>query len=176
MGVVGPIKSQEDLNRMKEYLRDSSIRNYLIFKLGINLGLPINELLNLRVEDVLEKKEILSGNYQIRINELLQYELSFYIGERKSGYLFRSKGEKPLSRFQLYNILKDAADAAELRQTVGALTLRKTFAYWAYQSQSLYLPLLSKYLKHHTVSHTLRYIEIGPNENLSNICLPELNL
>ncbi len=159
MAVVGPIKDKRILERMKEYLREESARNYLLFRLGINLGLPLPMLLNLRVENLKGKKTLLVERYQIRISDSLQKDITFYIGEREEGYLFRVRKDKPISRFQLYHVLKDAAQASGFQGAIGALTLRKTFAYWAYREQRIYLPLLSKYLNHHTVSYTLRYIE-----------------
>lgn len=175
MGVIGPIKDKQIVDRMKEYLREQSTRNYLIFRLGINLGIPVIELLHLRVEDVAGKDSVLSGNYRMRISESLQKEIAFYVGERKSGYLFRMQTHEPLSRFQLYNILRDAAEATGFKDPVGAMTLRKTFAYWAYKEPKIYLPLLSKYLNHHTVLHTLKYMEAGLDPEME-FCLAEMDL
>lgn len=175
MGAVGPIKDQKVLERMKEYLREENTRNYLLFRLGINLGLSIQTLLHLRVEDLAGKKEICLDGYRLRMSESLRKDISFYIGERKEGYLFRIRRDQPLSRFQLYNILRDAAEAADYGEAVGALTLRKTFAYWAHKEQRIYLPLLSKYLNHHTVAYTLRYIEADDLAG-AEVCLPELDL
>lgn len=175
MGIVGPIKDKKIVERMKEYLREENTRNYLLFRLGINLGLSIQTLLHLRVEDLAEKKELLSGEYRIRISDSLQKEIAFFIGERREGYLFRLRGDKPLSRFQLYGILRDAAAAAGFQKTIGALTLRKTFAYWAHKEQRIYLPLLSKYLNHHTIAYTLRYIEADDSAS-PEVCLAEMDL
>lgn len=175
MGVIGPIKDKQIIERMKEYLREQSTRNYLLFRLGINLGIPIHELLRLQVEDVWGKDEFFSGTYRLRISDSLQKEIAFYVGDRKEGYLFRMRSDQPLSRFQLYNIMKSAADFAGFEGTVGAMTLRKTFAYWAYKEQKIYLPLLSKYLNHHTVSYTLRFIE-AEEEEMGSFCLSELDL
>lgn len=175
MGVIGPIKDQEIVERMKEYLREQSTRNYLLFRMGINLGIPMSELLLLRVEDVVEKKEFASGTYRIQISESLQREISFYIGERKDGYLFRINTNKPLSRFQLYSILRDAAEVSGFKDPVGAMTLRKTFAYWAYKKRRIYLPLLSKYLNHRTISYTLKYMD-ADSDNETEIYLSAMDM
>lgn len=175
MGVIGPIKDRDIVERMKEYLREQSTRNYILFRLGINLGISMTELLHLRIEDVAGKKEFISGDYRMRISDSLRREIEFYVGDRKAGYLFRMRSNKPLSRFQLYNILRDAARVAGFTEPVGAMTLRKTFAYWAYKEQKVYLPLLSKYLHHHTVSYTLKYSGID-SEGITEVCLSEMDL
>jgi Site-specific recombinase XerD len=164
MGVVSPIKDWQVLVQMKEYLRERNFRNYLIFRVGVNLGLSVQDLLNLKVEDLLGKKIFISGDCQIEISESLQEEIKRHLGGRTSGYLFISAQGNPLSRFQLYGILKHTADAVGFSEPIGAITLRKTFAYWAYRNRQIYLPLLSKYLNHHTVQHTLRYMEIKEDE------------
>lgn len=176
MSVIQPIKDQVILEKIKEYLREQSTRNYLLFRMGINLGLPVNDLLQLRAEDFLDQKYFLHGHYRLQISESLQKEISFYLGERKKGYLFRMHQDKPLSRFQLYNIIKEAADAVGLDKSVGAMTLRKTFAYWAYKKQRLHLPLLSKYLGHHTLKYTLRYIDEPEDQKNDEVLLPDLDL
>lgn len=175
MSVVNPIKDRQILEKIKNYLQEENTRNYLLFRIGVNLGLPLNELLYLRVEEIVGKEEFFSGGYRLRISESLQKELLFYAGRRDGGYLFRTKADKPISRFQVYNIIKNAAEAAGFQETVGALTLRKTFAYWAYKEQRIYLPLLSKYLNHHTISHTLKYIG-AEKAATEEVCLAEMNL
>jgi len=177
MGVVCPIKDWQALERMKDYLRERNFRNYLLFRIGVNLGLPVQDLLKLRVEDLLGKKVFGAGDCQIEIGESLQEEIKRYVEGRTSGYLFLSVQGKPLSRFQLYGILKNTADAVGFSEPVGAMTLRKTFAYWAYKNRQIYLPLLSKYLNHHTVQHTLRYIDIDEGEKAkSDIFLSAMDL
>ena|GEM_PF-5766029 len=39
---------------MKEYLRERNFRNHLIFRVGVNLGLSVQDLLSLKVEDLLD--------------------------------------------------------------------------------------------------------------------------
>lgn len=175
MSMINPITDKVVLEKMKEYLREHSMRNYLIFRIGINLGIPMQDLLHLRIEDIAGKSEFNFGDYQIRISKSLQQEIAFYIGPKKEGFLFRMHANKPLSRFQLYNILRDAAEKVGVTDNIGALTLRKTFAYWAYEEQRIPLALLSKYLNHHTISYTLRYIGVKENK-ISKVCLSEMDL
>jgi Site-specific recombinase XerD len=175
MGVVAPIKDYHALEQMKKYLRERSLRNYLLFRIGVNLGLSVQELLQLKIEDILNRDSFSNGKYYIRISESLQRDIQHYVASRTSGYMFISAQGNPLSRFQLYGILKNVAESIGYDQPVGAITLRKTFAYWAYRNQLIYLPLLSKYLNHHTVQHTLQYIDIAEEEE-SNVCLMAVDL
>lgn len=176
MGIVTPIKDKKMLDQMKQHLREENTRNYLLFRIGINLGLSIPELLQLRVEDIVGKSEFLYGGYRIRISDSLQKEIAFYAGERKEGYLFRMKSERPITRFQLYKVLKNTAEAIGISELFGALTLRKTFAYWAYKEKRIYLPILSKYLGHHTTTHTLRYIDEPEDEAANEVVISEMDL
>lgn len=170
MGTIQPIKDKRVIEMMGDYLREGNIRNYLIFKVGINLGLSLGTLLSLQVQDIIGKQELLDDKYHIEISETLQKEIEFFIGNRKEGYLFRSWGEKPMTRFQLYKILRDAAEAVGYEEPIGSSVLRKTFAYWAYTEKKVHLPLLSKYLKHHTIAHTVKYIDVEKND-LNNVYL-----
>lgn len=169
MGVVNPITDRDILEKMKSYLEKRNFRNYLIFRVGLNLGLSVQDLLHLRIEDVLNKDFFTCQSCQIQISKSLQEEIQGHIGSQKKGYLFVSSSGKPLSRFQLYIILQNAAKAVGYKESIGAITFRKTFAYWAYREKLVDLPLLSKYLNHHTVEYTLNYLGIDGNEDSSKI-------
>lgn len=175
MSVVRPITDRRTLEKMREYLREQNIRNYLIFRIGINLGLPLADLLRLRLEEIAGKEKFIFGNYRIHICKSLQREIAFFAGDRKEGWLFKSRENQPLSRYHLYQMIRTAAEAANFKEPIGALTLRKTFAYWSYKENHIYLPALSKYLGHHTISQTLKYIGLD-REEAEEIHLKEMDL
>ena len=52
MNFVEPIRDKDDIQSMKDYLRAWNERNYMMFLLGINSGLRIRDIINLRVKDV----------------------------------------------------------------------------------------------------------------------------
>ena len=56
MQSVQPIKDREKIEAMKKILRASSLRNELLFVLGINTGLRISDILSLDIADVLSNK------------------------------------------------------------------------------------------------------------------------
>ena len=52
MKYVEPIRSKEQINEMKVYLKNKNIRDCLLFVLGINSGLRISDLLALKISDI----------------------------------------------------------------------------------------------------------------------------
>lgn len=178
MGVVSPIRDKEVLERMKEVLREKNTRDYLLFRIGINFGLSVQELIELRIEHVLDKAELILREYRIQICSSLQNDIRRYVGNGKKGYLFSdsNKRDEPISRFRLYGILKHVAREANFDEPVGALSLRKTFAYWAYTDQTICLPMLSKFLNHHTTYQTLNYIGLKREKKSKEIILSSLDL
>ena len=58
MKIVEPIRDKKKIDAMKRYLKGKNIRDYVLFVLGINSGLRISDLLNLKVEDVQGKERI----------------------------------------------------------------------------------------------------------------------
>ena len=51
MNIVDPIRDKDDIQAMKEYLREWNERNYLLFLFGINSGLRVGDIQNQRAED-----------------------------------------------------------------------------------------------------------------------------
>lgn len=166
MKVVRPITCKETLARFKGHLRGRNERDYLVFRFGINLGLSTQELLEIRVEEVRETKELQIKNHLIPICESLQKEIAAYLGDRTKGYLFPSRLGKPLTRHQTYTILRNAAQEVDYRQPIGVMTLRKTFAYWSYQGGTP-LQTLREYLNHPSLRATRQYIQLEDEEVLS---------
>jgi len=55
---VEPIRDRKQLENMKRYLKENSLRDWLLFVIGINSGLRIDDLLKLTVADVKGKERI----------------------------------------------------------------------------------------------------------------------
>ena len=143
MKLVKPIKSLEDVNKIKDYLRLKNLRNYLIFVMGINTGIKTCQMLDLRLKDILDNenniRDYISINgieYDITLNTkkaIKEYILCIPVEENKNSYLFKSnKGDLPINRSHLYRILNDAAKKCEVDLSIGNETLRKTFGYHYY--------------------------------------------
>lgn len=160
MSEVQPIKNKRDVERMKQSL---SGRDLLLFIVGINTSLRISDILELKREqfdgDRFTIKEKKTGKSKtVRINDALRQSIEELAPG--DGYLFPSrKGDGPISRVQAYRILNDAATRAGLEINFGTHTLRKTFAYHAYNNgKGCDLSLLMRVLNHRSQRETLRYI------------------
>ena len=54
MNTVEPIRDLNQIEAMKKILKTSSIRDYLLFVMGINVGLRISDLLVLKQGDIMD--------------------------------------------------------------------------------------------------------------------------
>ena len=182
---VEPIREIKQIQAMRTVLRDQSIRNELLFVLGINSGLRISDILSLKAGDVfrapskprddltiVEKKTGKTKRFYLgdTVKKLLE---RYYQQERPSmdDYLFPSRKHtgRPIRRERAWEILNQAADLIGLVDRdndgklvsgrIGTHTLRKTFGYHAYQS-GVDLALLQDLFNHSSERTTLRYIGI----------------
>jgi len=85
MKKVAPIRDKNKIQEMKAILKRQNYRDYLLFDLGINIGLRISDLLQLKVKDVKNNYEInlkekkTGKRNNPRINARLQEELNEYV-------------------------------------------------------------------------------------------------
>ena len=182
MNTVDPIREISDIQKMKSVLLNSNYRDYLIFTLGINTGLRISDILNLKISDVRGKYHIIireqktGKEKKFLINDLLKEELERFIASKEDEeFLFQSKRNrnKPLDRQRIYFILNVAAEEAGLKIRIGTHTLRKTFGFHFYQ-RTKDIALLQQLFNHSGQSVTLRYI--GINQSVSDEAMREFNL
>lgn len=186
MNVVEPIRDLETIKQIRKILKKQSLRNELLFILGINVGLRIGDILKLTVGNLIRPDRIPRDYVVIKEEKTLKTK-KFYLGAivkelvitmfegtaelKMADYVFKSrKGcNRPISRQQAYRILNRAAEALGLVERtsqghilsgeIGTHTLRKTFGYHAYQS-GVSLELLMQIFNHASKTQTLRYIGI----------------
>jgi len=189
MEFVQPIRDTKTIKIIKDLLKASSCRDYVLFTLGINTGLRISDLLNLKISDVAEYGR-LKDRISIREKKtgkvkdfplgrssqkaLKEYFYTFdYSGPDR--YLFPSKKgyNKPISRVQAYRILNKACKLAGLNERIGTHSMRKTFGYHAYK-MGMDLSVIQKLLNHSSPAITLNYIGIT-RDDLDNVYI-SLNL
>jgi integrase len=170
MQVVQPIREQEKIEELQEILKRQSIRDWLLFTIGINSGLHLCDLLNMRVKDLKDKnritiRELKTGKEKsFHVNNQLKEWISEYVRHMEDDdYLFPSQRTgKPIKRIRVYRILSEAAKQVGL-QDIGTHTLRKTFGYHYYQ-RTKNISVLRDLFNHSAPSVTLRYIGIIPEQ------------
>ncbi|KEI89321.1 integrase [Clostridium botulinum B2 433] len=181
MDFVQPIRNKKTIEQFKNELLKNGYRDYMMFVIGINTGLRISDILNLKVSDVKEKTHInivekkTKKNKRFMINTMLKSEIDRYIDNMSDDdYLFSSrKGQnKPITRVQAYRILNNVANKLGIEE-VGTHTLRKTFGYWHYQKNKD-VALLQNLFNHSAPSITLRYI--GINQDIMDKSIEEFYL
>ena len=173
MNEVQAIKEIKKIELIKDILKAHSLRNYCLFCLGINSGLRISDLLNLKVSDVYEhgkvkdrveltekktgkfKDFILNTNAKKVIKEYLQTRNP---DPQEALFISRASG-LAIKRNEAYKIINQAAEKAGITDKIGTHTLRKTFGYHSYKN-GVDLSLIQKILQHSSPAITLSYIGI----------------
>lgn len=119
MNFVQPIRDKNKLEEMKEELKKSGTRNFMMFYTGINTGLRISDLVKLNRDDVRNKDGSMKTHITIieqktkkvkkfPIMNGLLLEMEKYTRNMQEGeYLFKSqKGDnKPITTTQAYRII-----------------------------------------------------------------------
>ncbi|MFW6009381.1 MAG: tyrosine-type recombinase/integrase, partial [archaeon] len=140
MNKVEPIRDKKLISEIKTILIKDNYRNYLMFVLGINTGLRIGDMLQLKVEVVRNKTHILLNEQKTGkskkffINSALRDEIDKYIKNMADfEYLFQSRNgtNQLLSRSQAYRIFNRVGEEVGL-DSIGCHSTRKTFGYHHY--------------------------------------------
>lgn len=183
MDYVEAFRDIKQINEIKKYLKNHSERDFLFFVIGINTGLRINEILEMKVCDVVDEKGRLNQYFSLRaydqhpekqvyLNAKVKNALSHYLETsklQKEDYLFiSSKTKKPITRQQAHRIIHGAVDALGIEGKFGASSMRKTFGFHAYK-QGVALSLIQKYYHHSTPSETLKYLGISKDEGIQTV-------
>jgi integrase len=166
MQVVQPIRDLEKIEEIQEILKRQSMRDWLLFTIGINSGLHLSDLLTLKVKDLKGKgkvviKEEKTGKNKLFVipPQLREWILEYVKYMHEDDFLFPSQRTgKPIKRIRVYRILNEAAKQAGLND-IGTHTLRKTFGYHYYQ-KTKNISLLRELFNHSAPSVTLKYIGV----------------
>lgn len=164
MEYVQPIRDMDKIEEMKQRL---SPRDSFMFSLGINVGIRISDLLELKVKDIRGKNHLILVESKTKkqkrflINSKLKEVIYNYTeGMEDDAWLFPSrKGDGHISRIQAYRVLNKTAKEIGLEE-IGTHTLRKTFGYWFYK-RTKDIAMLQEIFNHSAPSVTLRYIGIN---------------
>lgn len=175
---VEPLRSAEEIDEMKWAIKRGSKsipknnflaeRDVLLFLIGINTGLRINDLVSLKISDVQRDFfYIREGKTQKKreINlSMLREEINRFIeGKDPNEYLFKSRqGVKHISITQAYRILNDAGEFLG-RRDIGTHSMRKTFGYHHYKKFKD-VAILQEIFNHGSPAVTRSYIGIRQEE------------
>ncbi len=178
MEFVQPIRDKKKIEAMKRVLR-SNLRDHCLFILGINSGLRISDLLDLKISDVIDPRGKVKDRIELR-EEKTGKAKNFPIGDNAKKaireylltrnysmdqplFISRKGENQPINRVQAYKILNAAAEMVGIEEKIGTHSMRKTFGYHAYQDGRS-IELIQKILNHTSPSVTLRYIGITQDE------------
>ena len=181
MNTVEPIREVQKILAIKRILKEqSNPRDYLLFTMGINFALRINDLLSLKVNDVLDKKgEIVEYLHireqktkkekKIKINRAAKEALEYYFKKANvtdpDNYLFTSyRSNQKLDRIRVWQMIKNWCKEVGLdSKRIGTHTLRKTWGYQA-RKKGITIEQISEKLGHRSSIVTKRYIGINQDE------------
>lgn len=191
MEYVEPIRNRKTIDDIKKILKATNLRNYCLFILGINSGLRICDLLNLKIKDVVDERRKIKDRITIREQKtgkvknfpiadtakkaLMEYLITrdFLLDEPLFLSKKGKKGKQTIGRQQAYRIINKIVRMVGLKEGYGTHTLRKTFGYHAYQSGTD-ISILQKLFNHSAPCVTLAYIGIT-QDDLDDVYL-NLNL
>lgn len=162
---VHAIKDIEKIKDIEDYLNKKDIRYGMMFKLGINVGIRISDIVQLKVKDYQDHKFTIREQKTKKMKTFnvpnwFQPELEEYISRYKyrSDYLFpNKKTRKHISRVRAWQVIKEAGRYCGI-DDIGTHSMRKTFGYWYYK-KTLDGVSLMKLFNHSNESVTLLYIE-----------------
>ena len=174
------IRSEEDIQRVAHHLlttgeESQRLRNYMLFVVGISVGLRACDLLRIKIKDVLHvngyivdellifESKTSKMNHPI-LNDEAKTAIAQYLNSLPSyspeDYLFKARGKAKMEEHSVYGIMRKVQKELDLPYHLGAHSLRKTFAYWTiklhYDDQNVIFSL-QEMLNHDSVKTTLHY-------------------
>jgi integrase len=173
---VGPVRKQKDIKAISQLLQGKN-RNLLLWVMGINNGLRANDLVRIRVDQVIRLKagdvvnivELKTGKDNVLvINKSVYRALQAYLDEVNpdpADFLFKSrKGNGHISSQSVGRLVKTWAAAINLKGNYGAHTLRKTWGYHQRVNHGVGFEILCKRYNHSSPSITMGYLGIESKE------------
>ena len=185
MSTTQPIRDKESLQKLKNFYKTQkpNPRNYAIIVLGLNTALRISDILSLisemvydhnKVREHIVVKEQKTGkinrillNREVRKALNLSRHFLVKSAAYKTGnpYLFPSPyvSQRPLSRYQVYRMIRNAAESVEIQEKVSCHSLRKTFGYRAWKQGADPIVIMLIY-NHSSFDITKRYLCIEQDD------------
>ena len=168
MNTVSPIRSMEDVRRVKQCAERMGQQQYLLILLGLNTGLRISDLLQITVGDmrdrgyIVRREQKTGKQTEIRIHPAVVASIVQMTATRASGELIFASRQahrhgRPIDRSTAYRWVEEACRRAGIKGPIGCHTLRKTYGYHFYEQYHDIVTLMHHF-NHSSESITLRYI------------------
>ena len=180
MATTEPIRSKDDLRKLKEYfLSRGKRRDYALLALGIHTTLRISDLLRIKWRDVFDDGrtafrthisvvETKTGKVKnVALNDEAVEALTIYLPERRGDYVFASRkdgADRPISRSQAWRIIRNAAKEVGINGTISCHSLRKTWGYHAWTSEEVSPVIIMEVYNHSSYEVTKRYLGVKQDE------------
>lgn len=177
---VEPIRDKRKISTIKKLLKGgNNTRDYVLFTLGINLGLRIGDLLRFEVQDLFDTQNLIKNSVEIveqktgklntiTINNSAAEALRF-LAKRESNILFNRENKiiyntrnkyLGISRVQAYKLVNKWCRQVGLTEMkVGTHSLRKSWGYHRYQA-GIPIEVIQEKFKHSSTSTTRLYLGI----------------
>lgn len=184
MRFVEPIRDKEQLADLTNYLKEHNERDYIMWMIGIHIGIRISDILKLKVKDVKQQTHLKiveqkTAKYKrVIIPPVLRKELARYVvGKKPTDFLICSRqrtktGKKQaISRKTAWLNINKAAKAIGYQERIGTHSMRKTFGYHYYKKYHSVGDLMVLF-NHAEEATTLRYIGIIQDQldtNMANL-------
>lgn len=168
MNFVQPIRDPRLVEDIANYLKKKNERDYIMFLLGIYMGRRISDILSIKVKDIKNKNHLTIREKKtgkqifLEFNPKLKKAIEEYtVDLDPDDYLIKSRQgyNRSIDRTTAYRILREAAFAFNIYESIGTHTLRKTFGYHFYKQTGDVVTLMMIF-NHSHPSITLRYIGI----------------
>lgn len=167
---VQPLRTQQEINDFLFCLRrnKNAERDVFLFLIGINSGLRMSDIVELKKKDVISSKnprivEQKTGKTRILYLSSLQELIQDYTKDLKpEDYLFPSTKGGHLEVNTVYQMFQKVAALLD-RDDIGTHTLRKTFGYHYYK-KTKDVATLMEIFGHSSEKITKRYIGINEDE------------
>lgn len=184
MSTTQPIRNPALLQDFKNFYlyQKPNFRNHALCILGLNTALRITDLLNFKWKDIYQFETFSFRSHlsiierktgktnTIILNHAVIEAMTLFLNSLPSmpdgeDYIFsgRSGSRCPLSRYQAYRIVKQAASFLGMKENISCHSLRKTFGYHAWQQGTAPAMLMTIY-NHSSYQITKRYLGIEQDD------------
>jgi integrase len=179
MAMTEPIRSKTQVRALANYcLRHEQLRNHCLIVLGIHTALRVGDLLRLTWDDVYDfgpgrvresialAEEKTGKTKIIALNKNAIHALTLYATEaaKRGRFLIENpRTKKPISRIQVYRIIRGTAEALELPCRVSCHSLRKTFGYHAWKN-GVSPAIIMEIYNHSSFAVTKRYLGVTQDD------------